>query len=221
MTAANHPVRQQKEDAMITQDHRARVPTRRVVLQWAALLPGAGLFDAKPARAMEIADTPVPDSYRLDGRTLILNGAALRTIPGLGIKIYFVALYLPEKQHDAAAILQSSGPKVAVVHYLHSGTKQQVQDRYHKGEQNNCGHGECDTSLQADFDRLVNAVVAVQPGDETVYAVTDKGLRVSFNHGPLQPFGQQALGNLIISGFIGPHAPTPEFRSALLGLAVS
>ncbi len=199
----------------------ATSPTRRAVLRRAALLPMVALLSATRARAMEIADTPVPDTYHLDGRTLTLNGAALRTIPVLGIKTYFVALYLPQRMHDSGSILQSYGPKVAVVHYLHSGTKQQVQDRYRTGEQNNCGHGECDTSLQADFERLVNAVVAVEPGDETVYAVTGRGLRVSFNHGPFQPFGQQALGNLIINGFIGPHAPTPEFRAALLGLSAS
>jgi len=206
---------------MMSQTSRVTVPTRRAVLRGAALLSVAQLVGMTRANAMVIADTPVPDSYRLDGRTLVLNGAALRTIPVLGIRTYFVALYLSQKMHDSASILESSGPKVAVVHYLHSGTKQQVQDRYRTGEQNNCGHGECDQSLQADFDRLVNAVTAVEPGDETVYAVTDQGLRVSFNRRPFQPFGQQALGNLIISGFIGPHAPTAEFRAALLGISGS
>jgi len=204
---------------MMSQTSRVTAPTRRSVLRAAALLPVAGLIKVRRANAMMIADTPVPDSYRLDGRTLVLNGAALRTIPVVGIKTYFVALYLSQKMHDPAAILKSSDPKVAVVHYLHSGTKRQVQDRYRAGEQNNCGHGECDKSLQADFDRLVNAVIAVEPGDETVYAVTEQGLRVSFNRHPFQSFGQQALGNLIISGFIGPHAPTADFQAALLGVA--
>ncbi len=204
---------------MTSKIHAGLAPRRRAVLRHAALLPMAGLLRHDACRRDgDRRYVSAPASYRLDGRTLVLNGAALRTIPVLGINAYFVALYLPQKMHNAGAILQSAAPKVALVHYLHSGTKQQVHDRFLRVERNNCGHGECDPSLQADFDRLVDAVAAVEPGDETVYAVTDQGLRVSFNRRPFQTFGQQALGNLIISGFIGPHAPNAEFRAALLGV---
>ena len=123
--------------------------------------------------------------------------------------------------HNPEAILKSPGPKVAVVHYLHSASQDQVQERYRTGEKNNCGHGECDKSLEADFEHLVSSAVPVEPGDSTVFAVTPKGLRVSFNHRPFEPFGQPALGDLIIKGFIGDHAPTPEFRAAVLGLPAS
>ena len=170
---------------------------------------------------MQLGDEQIPDTYQLDGHTLVLNGAALRTLTILKIKAYSVALYLPQPMHDADSILKSAGPKVAVVHYLHTASQDQVQQRYRTGEKNNCGHGECDKSLEADFEHLVSAVVPVEPGDSTVFAVTPKGLRVSFNHRPFQPFGQAALGDLIIKGFIGDHAPTPEFRAAILGLPAS
>jgi Chalcone isomerase-like len=154
----------------------------------------------------------------MDGQTLVLNGAALRTLTVLKVRIYIVALYLPRKMRDPAAILAAPGPKVALVHYIHSGTKEQVQDRFRTGEKNNCGDGSCDKSLEPDFERLVSAAEAVEPGDTTAFAVTSKGLQVSFNGRPFQSFGKPALGNQIINGFIGPHAPTAEFRATLLGL---
>ena len=61
--------------------------------------------------------------------------------------------------------------------------------------------------------------MAVEPGDTTTFAVTARGLQVSFNGRPFKSFGKAALGNQIINGFIGAHAPTPEFRATLLGLS--
>src|SRR5690348_11833833 len=45
-----------------------------------------------------------------------------------------VGLYLPKRSSDARAILVSPGPKVVSLHYIRSGSKEQVQDRYREGE---------------------------------------------------------------------------------------
>jgi hypothetical protein len=168
-----------------------------------------------------VGGVAVSDTYQAGGRTLVLNGAALRTIPVLQIRTYLVALYLPRRMQDARAILASPGPKVAIIHYLHRGTKEQVQERYRAGEKNNCGDGTCDPALEPDFDRLVNDANGVEPGDTTVFLVSKSGLRVSFNAKPFVYYGKRALGNQIINGFIGAHAPTPAFRAALLGQPAS
>lgn len=160
----------------------------------------------------------MPETYQVDGHSLVLNGYGLRTLTFLHIKIYVAALYLPRKTDDPNAILASPGPKVVVVHYLHHGSQEQVQARYREGEQENCGDGGCDISLQGDFERLLNAVPPVEPGDTTDFVVTEKSLRISFNRRPLEPFGRGTLGNLILAGFIGNRSPTPELRAGLLGL---
>jgi hypothetical protein len=182
------------------------------------LIFGAYLGLARDAEASQIAGVDIPDTYQIDGQTLVLNGSALRTLTFLHIKIYVAALYVPQKTNDPQAILASRGPKVVVVHYIHGGSKEQVESRYREGEMENCGDGGCDKALEADFERLVAAAPAVQPGDSTAFVVTDKGLRVSFNGRPLEHYGQPALGNLILSGFIGAHPPSPEFRAYMLGL---
>jgi hypothetical protein len=203
----------------MTQKHNDAVGHTRSRFRFLpALILCAGVLIAPRAQATMVGGVPIADTYQIDGHTLVLNGAALRTLTVLKVNIYIVALYLPQKMHDAAAILASKGPKVAVVHYVHSGTRDQVRDRYRVGEKNNCGNGACDPTLEPDFERLVNAAVAVEPGDTTTFAVRATGLQVSFNGRPFEPFGKAALGNQIINGFIGPHAPTPEFRATLLGV---
>ncbi len=196
----------------------------KVPLRWIiAFVLGIGLVCAcagvaREAQAAQLAGIEIPDTYRVDGQTLVLNGYALRTLTFLHVKIYVAALYLPRPSNDPQAILASAGPKVVVVHYIHGGSKGQVESRYREGEQENCGDGRCDKALEVDFERLVGAAPAVEPGDSTTFIVTDKSLLVSFNGRPLENFGQAALGNLILTGFIGPHAPSEEFRGKLLGL---
>jgi hypothetical protein len=173
---------------------------------------------ARHVKAAQMSGVEIPDTYQIDGRTLVLNGYGLRTFTFLHIKIYVAALYLPQKTSDPQAILTSPGPKLVIVRYIHSGSKDQVQSRYREGEMENCGDGGCDKALEGDFERLVNAAPAVEPGDSTAFVVTDKSLRVSFNGRPLEQYGRGALGNLILAGFIGVHPPSPELRASLLGL---
>lgn len=191
-------------------------PRRRLVLAALAAFACAGAHAA--AATVEFAGVAIPEAYQIDGRALVLNGYGLRTVTFLKIKAYVAALYLPQKSYDPAAIFASSGPKVVVVHYLHSGSKAQVESRYREGEMENCGDGSCDRSLEVDFERLVAAAPAVEPGHTTVFVITDRNLRVSFNGQPMQQFGNGALARLMLAGFIGPHPPTPDLKANLLGI---
>jgi hypothetical protein len=189
-------------------------------LSGAAVIFLASLLLAFPAGAATLAGVDVPDTQRIDGRTLVLNGFGLRTLTFLKIKIYVAALYLPKKSSDARAILASPGPKVIALHHIHSGSKSQVQDRYREGEKVNCGGGGCDAALQGDFERLVASAEPVQDGDVTLYIVTDKSFRVVFNGREVIAFNGDRLGNMIVDGFIGARPPSEELRAGLLGVAV-
>ena len=70
------------------------------------------LLAALPASALEIAGVKVPDSIAVDGKTLVLNGAGLRTKSFLKVKVYVGALYLPQRSTDAAAVVALDAPKV-------------------------------------------------------------------------------------------------------------
>src|SRR4051794_11205974 len=119
---------------------RPWMPTRRLLI-FAAL---AWLGIAPASAMVQFAGVSIPETYQIDGRTLVLNGYGLRAVTFLKIKAYVAALYLPQKSFDPEAIFASPGPKVVVVHYLHSGSKSQVESRYREGEMENCGDGSCD-----------------------------------------------------------------------------
>ena len=69
------------------------------------------LLTALPARAVEVAGVKVPDTLTVDGTSLVLNGAGLRTKTFLKVKVYVGALYLPQRSRDAAAIVAADVPK--------------------------------------------------------------------------------------------------------------
>jgi hypothetical protein len=69
------------------------------------------LLAASPASALEVAGVKVPDSIQLDGKTLVLNGAGLRTKSFLKVKVYVGALYVTQRSTDAAAIVALDAPK--------------------------------------------------------------------------------------------------------------
>jgi Chalcone isomerase-like len=197
---------------------KPNAPSRRRLLGAAVALI-ASLCAGTLVRAATLADVQVPDTLSVDGKSLMLNGYGLRTLTFLKVKIYVAALYLPKRSSDAKAILASPGPKAIVLHYIHSGSKDQVQDRYREGEKTNCGNGGCDASLQADFDKLLASAVPVSEGDVSQFIVSEKGFRVTFNGKTVVAFPDSRLGNLIIDGFIGAHPPSPDLRDALLGVS--
>src|SRR5689334_5764610 len=191
-------------------------PLHRLVT--AALLLLTTLYLAPAARAATLAGVEGPDTVQVDGKPLVLNGVGLRTLTILRVKIYVAALYLPKKSSDARAILASPGPKVVSLHYIHGGSKEQVQDRYREGEKVNCGNGGCDAALQGDFEKLVASAQPVREGDITNFVVTERGFRVIFNGWPVVSFSDSRLGNMILEGFIGAHPPSEDLRAGLLGV---
>lgn len=171
------------------------------------------------ARAIEIDDATIPETFTLDGRVLHLNGAGLRTyviIPG-----YVAALYLGAPSHDAAAIVALPSPKVVVVTFRHSATRQQVMDSYRKGERINCGNGQCDPAELPDFERLVTSSTAMQPGDTAAYVYEPKRLRVFINGRLIGDYADGALSGQLLLGFLGDHPPTETLKKQMLGLAAA
>ena len=81
------------------------------------ILVAALLLAALPASALEVAGVSVPESYLLDGKTLVLNGAGVRTKTFLKVKVYVGALYLPQHSTDAAdSWVQGSDWKIDSIH---------------------------------------------------------------------------------------------------------
>ena len=168
------------------------------------------------AQAATLAGVTLPDSYPVEGQTLTLNGMGLRTLTILNVRVYVAGLYVAQRSRDAEQILASSTPKVLLLHFLRSGSKEQIARQFHAGEIANCGDGSCNRADQADFDRMVEAAPAVSAGDTFTFVITGHGVGFYANDHLLTQSNRPDLGHLILLGFIGNRPPSEDLRRELL-----
>jgi hypothetical protein len=81
------------------------------------------LLAALPASALEISGVKVPESIQVEGKTLVLNGAGLRTKSFLKVKVYVAGLYVTQRSTDAAAIVALDAPKVIRMTLMRDGVE--------------------------------------------------------------------------------------------------
>ncbi len=167
-------------------------------------------------RAAMVGGVTFQDTYPVNGQTLVLNGLGLRTLTILNVRVYAAGLYLAQRSHDAQQILSSPTPKVLLLQFLRSGSKEQVARQFRAGEEINCGDGGCDTADQADFDRMVAAAPEARAGETFTFIITKDGVRFYADSAMVFQSNKADLGRLILLGFIGNRPPSPELRQGLL-----
>ena len=96
-------------------------------------LAAALLLAALPASALEVAGVKVADSITVDGKTLQLNGAGLRTKSFLKVKVYVAALYVTEPSTDPAALVALDAPKVLRMTLMRDVDRASMQGAFRDG----------------------------------------------------------------------------------------
>ena len=176
-----------------------------------------GCWFSSHATAATLNGATLPDTYTVNGQTLALNGIGLRSLTLFRIHAYVAGLYLPQPSHDAQQIMASPGPKVLLLKFLHSATKDRIEKQYRAGEAENCGSGGCDPADRGDFEHLVSVAPAVEVGDTTTYVFTGSTVQVLANDKLIDEFTNRDLAIRLLDGFIGAHPPSQSLRRQLLG----
>jgi hypothetical protein len=83
------------------------------------------------AAAVEVAGVKFDDKTRVGTGELVVNGAGLRK--KAVFKVYAMALYLPEKSGDAAAVLAAKGGKRISLSLLRDLSAQQFVEALQEG----------------------------------------------------------------------------------------
>jgi hypothetical protein len=136
-------------------------------------------FLSLPALAQVVVDdVRLPETRSVEGKTLRLNGAGLRTKV---VKLYVGALYLEEPTQNAQEVIDSDQTKRFELHVLRDLSKKQVGDVIREGFEKNSG---AEMSALGDrLDKLVEGIPALKRGDVmTVTYVPSK--KVTIVDGP-------------------------------------
>lgn len=192
----------------MTRTHSLR-PTRAWLSVFALVL---GL----PALAAEtVAGVQFPETKTVEGRTLQLNGAGLRTRV---VQLYAAGLYVENPTQAPEEIIASEQVKRVELHMLRNLSKEQVAQTIVQGVERNAG-GQMET-LRPQLQRLVNHIPSLQQGETlTLTYVPGRGTTVDGDTiSPVTIEGED-FAQALFSVWLGSNPVQASLKSELSGQA--
>ncbi|MCU0842862.1 MAG: chalcone isomerase family protein [Thiobacillaceae bacterium] len=182
------------------------------------LAVAAGMPARSAIHGLEVAGIRLPDRVSLAGRDMVLNGAGLRRI--LLMKIYVAALYLPERRHDARAVLDRDIPRSLQLTLLRDLSTEQNLDALKGGLADNNGPREM-AAIGPQVDRfleLIRGLGEVSAGSVIrLDYLPGEGTRVSLDGRPLGRVPGEAFNRAVLKIWLGDDPVQVSLKRALLG----
>ncbi|ADI30765.1 chalcone isomerase family protein [Methylotenera versatilis] len=169
------------------------------------------------AQALEVKGVKIDENAQVGSSTLVLNGAGLRT--KMMFKVYAGALYLPQKQSDANAVINDHGNKRISMHFLRDVSSEQLLDGMNEGFADNNTQSEM-TSIDAQlkiFQKMMVSAKEVKEGDVILLDCTTAGTQVSLNGRLLGKIDGELFNQALLRVWLGDHAVDTSLKKALLG----
>ncbi|MEN8222521.1 MAG: chalcone isomerase family protein [Acidobacteriota bacterium] len=156
------------------------------------------------------------DSITIDGKTLLLNGMALRK--KMIFKVYVAGLYIPKKEKSSEKILGADTCRVTIMHFLRSVGAGKINGGWYDGlEANTPGYSK---ELKAKFDKLAKYMEKMKNGGRIIFTyIPGKGTEVKVNGTVKGTIEGKDFADALFSCWIGKKpGPGTGFKEDLLGL---
>jgi hypothetical protein len=175
--------------------------------------------------ALVIEKVDVPETITVEGKTLVLNGAGIRTAErfGLTFKVFVGALYSAKKSSDANELLNATEPRVLRLTFLRRVDGKDIVDSLNANITPSClslmDKNSCE-GLRQTVKPLTGNYPDMLTGSTVQYWYHPDRVEFEINGRKyLKGVIPGAVASKSLLGFsIGSKAPSAEFRKALLGL---
>ena len=199
--------------------------TRLRLTRIALLLGLFGVLLTPPlARAALLEGVAVDDTVQVAGRRLQLHGAGISR--SWLVRVYAIALYLPEHSASLAEVRQTEGPRRIAIALMRDVSAEDfrsaITDQLSSDEA-----GVDRTALQGPARQLVQAVArrpqGLRKGDLlTLDWVPGTGTVVELNHQPfIEPVRGRAFYDALLGVWLGEQVSDTSLRAQLLGAPAS
>jgi len=169
---------------------------------------------ASAVSALEVAGVTLPDTATVEGKTLKLNGAGLRT--KMVFKVYVAGLYLETPTKDAATVISSDQVKRMHLSILRSLDSSKITEAISEGFEKN-SKGEL-PALKARLDRLNSMIPNVEKGDQILLTyVPGRGTVVSAKNVEKGVIEGKDFSDALFSVWLGATPVQPDLKKALTG----
>ena len=171
--------------------------------------------------AATVSGVKLEDQVTVNGGSLVLNGAGLRT-KYLLANVYVAALYLPQKSGDADGIIGAAElRRISLTMKRDVGTATMTK-AFHEGVSNNLSAAEL-TALKPKLDQLdqsFHKVTALKSGDVIALDFgADGSTRVSYNGQLQDSIAGADLSAALLKIWLGSKPVQDDLKRALLGAA--
>lgn len=171
--------------------------------------------------ALDVAGVSFDDTAKLGDAALQLNGAGIRT--RFFFKVYAMALYLPQRQADAAAILAMPGAKRIQIVMLRDVGAEKLANALVEGIEKNHGAGEL-ASLHDRVEELRAALIGLKDVAKGAVIELDwvpaSGTHVSFNgKAHSRDIPGEDFYRALLRIWLGAEPAAADLKQALLGRA--
>ena len=188
---------------------------RRAAFALFAALSTAAI-SGPPALGATCRDIPFPDTVKVAGSDLVLNGLGIRKATLLRIKVYVAGLYLPQKSGDPAAILGAHGRWRLVLHFVRDVDAGDIRDAFHDGFQTATG-----AKLGALEKRIValNAQMVDFKSGQTLAFTRDPatGVTVDVDGKGGSSIEGDDFADALLAIWLGAKPPNEDLKTGLLG----
>jgi hypothetical protein len=188
--------------------------------RWKAALVAAVLGAAAlPALAVEVGGVKLDDSATLAGKTLVLNGAGVRT--RAIFKVYAMGLYLTKKETTPAGVLAAEGPRRVTLHLLRNLSGEDFGKAFTEGLNNNTPPDERArlAGQIARFGETFTKYGDLKEGDLVhMDWLPGQGLVSTINGKPVgEPVAEPAFYNAVLRIWLGDKPADSSLKPQLLG----
>lgn len=183
-----------------------------------SLLLGALLAVAPPSALFaELAGVTLAPTVSLDGHTLILNGAGIRT--RFLFKVYVAGLYLSQPSDEAVRVLDSREPRRIELRMLRELDADTLFAALESGLRANLTAAELAGFAPriAELGEIFRRVGKAASGDRITLDVDARGVTISVNEQRQGRLDDAGFARALLSIWLGAHPVDSALKRALLG----
>ncbi len=185
------------------------------VLFAAMLAPTAPEAPASVRADTSVAGVRLPTSVEVGGRTLVLNGAALRK--KAVFKVYVAGLYLPAKAKSAEQIIAADEPRRMIMHFVRNVGSEPICEAWTEGLSANTPNASAE--LTAQFKTLCGYMEGVDEREKLVFTyVPGTGTTIEVKGKTKGVIPGKAFADAMLNTWIGAKpGPGAGFKRSILG----
>jgi hypothetical protein len=177
-----------------------------------------GLLLSWSANALEVAGVKLADTVQVGSSNLQLNGAGIRT--KLFFKVYVGALYLPQKQSSAEAIIADEREHRVALHIVRDLSSDKLLHAFNEAIEANHSKEELaalGTQLKQ-MAEIFDAVKEVKPGDVIALDyMPANGTQISVNGVARGTIAGAAFNKALLKIWLGSKPAQEDLKKGMLG----